>query len=516
MFFIKKNTILDEERNLELNSDEYETLLRDIHPNKRIPNEYFRFITSDVKQPILYSHIKPFLSKKLQDSLFEFQKLAVRRMVNQRKIINSSYMGCGKTIQSIAALSYFMKEGGTRGTSYLIICPSTLKTNWANEFVKWNVDVEVTIIDKVGSKENYPEVTKTLLFNPGVKIIGYELISNIFEKLSSKARNRGYFNTVIVDESHGLKNYQSKRYKMLNGMIKRAQNILLLSGTALPNRAKELYPQLKLIYPDVFQYYEPYQKRYTDLKIDPFTQHKDDRGSSNLPELSLIFERAGIRVRMEDYTKELPNITRVKEEIDVQYTEDYKELQAQLDECENQNQTSYLISSLFRETAVMKAPALEEYFEWLDIGEEKAICFYFHQVTGEAIKKGLDSNGLKYVFIDGTISMKKRDGLVNELLHGDAQVGVFSYCMSTGVNLVPIKKTYFAEMQWSIAELTQAECRTNRIGGAKNLEYVYLCGKETIDDQIFRTLNKKKNISNVVIDKGKDYQDFNFKRQKTE
>ena len=516
MFFNKINEIIDEENNLKLNVDEYKTFIQDIPKEKRIQKDYFDFILSNPSKEIKYENIKNILSKKLQESLFEFQKYAVTRMINQRKIINSAFMGCGKTIQSIAALSYFMKEGGMKRTSYLIICPSGLKTNWANEFKKWEVDVEVTVIDKIGSKENYPNVTKELLFKPGVKIIGYELISNIFEKLSSKARNRAYFNTVIVDESHSLKNYQSKRYKMLSGMIKKAKNILLLSGTALPNRNKELFPQLKLIYPEVFNNYESYQKRYCDLKIDPFTKFKDDRGSSHLEELSLIFERAAIRIRIEDYEKELPTITRKKEELEVQLSEEYKQLEAHVDECENQNQTSYLISSLFRETAVIKASAIEEYFEWLDIGEEKAICFYFHQVTGEAIKKGLDSNGLKYVFIDGTISMKKRDGLIQELLNGEAQVGVFSYCMSTGVNLIPIKKTYFAEMQWSISEITQAECRTNRIGGAKNLEYIYLCGKNTIDEQIFRTLNKKKNISNIVVDKGKDYEDFKFKKRKIE
>lgn len=513
MHFIKLNEIKDEERNLILSVDEYKLFLTEIPFEKRIPRQYFDFITSKNENDVKYEEIKPFLSKKLQDSLFDFQKNALCRMVTQRRIINSSYMGCGKTIQSLAALSFFMKEAGMKRTSYLIICPSNLKTNWANEFQKWEIDVEVHIIDKIGNEKNYPQITKKLLFQPGVKIIGFELASNIFEKLSKNARNRSYFNSIIIDESHNLKNVKSKRFKMLQCVITKAQNVLLLSGTAMPNRNKELFPQLKLLYPSVFSNYEIYQKRYCDLKIDPFTQFIDDRGSSNLEELSLIFSRAALRIRMEDFSEEMPNVIRSKEELDINLSEEYEDLKTQLDECENQNHSSFIISSLFRETALIKAKALEDYFEWLDV-DEKIICFYFHQVSGEAIKNGLTKNGEDFVFIDGSVSMKKRDELIQKLLYGNINVGVFSYCMSTGVNLTPIRKTFFCELCWSIAELTQAECRTNRIGGAKNIEYIYLCGKQSIDDQIFRTLEKKKNISNIVVDNGKEYEDFKFKKRK--
>ncbi len=515
MFFIEKNKIFDEEDNLELNCDEYETLLHEIPKHKRIPLEYFRFITSKNEQPILFSDIEPFLSKKLQESLFDFQKKAVRRTINQKRIINASNMGLGKSLMSLAALSYFIKQNGVKRTSYLIICPSSLKSNWKNELEKWEIDIDVTLISKVGAKENYPSVTKELLFKPGLKIAGYEIISNIFEKLSRNARNRAYFNTIIVDESHNLKTLSTKRYKMLSPMIRKAQNIMLLSGTPCPARPAELFPQLKLLYPDVFTYYEMYQKRYCDLKIDTFTGYTDDRGSSNLPELSLIFNKAAIRLRLEDFQKDLPTVTRVKEDLDVEITEEYTEIQERLDNSEDDKQSSFMISELFRETAVMKAPVLTEYFEWLDL-DEKAIVFFFHKYTGQAITDGLDKNNIKYQYVDGETSMKKRTKIIDQLLNGDTQMLVCSFALSTGHNMVPIAKMYFAELNWSIAEISQAEKRIDRIGGAKNITYTYLCGKNTLDVQVFGTLNRKKNITNIVVDNNKNYGDFKFKRQKIE
>ena len=71
----------------------------------------------------------------------------------------------------------------------------------------------------------------------------------------------------------------------------------------------------------------------------------------------------------------------------------------------------------------------------------------------------------------------------------------------------------FAELDWSPAVIAQCEGRINRIGGAKSLEYTFLVCKNSLDAMVFKKLERKTELTNTVVDQGRDYKDFCFDEQ---
>jgi len=128
--------------------------------------------------------------------------------------------------------------------------------------------------------------------------------------------NSKYFNVIISDESHYLKNYNAKRTKCLLPFLQKAKRVILLSGTPVMSRPAELYTQLSIIRPDIFYSFRVFADRYCDPK-QLFT-HTDYSGASNIKELhTLLSNTVMIRRLKSDVLTQLPAKTRQKVEIPV-------------------------------------------------------------------------------------------------------------------------------------------------------------------------------------------------------
>jgi len=74
---------------------------------------------------------------------------------------------------------------------------------------------------------------------------------------------------------------------------KRANRIILLSGTPALSRPAELFSQIKMIDPKIFPYYKNYASRYCDGKMGRFGF--EAKGQSNAEELKAVMEKIMIR-----------------------------------------------------------------------------------------------------------------------------------------------------------------------------------------------------------------------------
>ena len=94
---------------------------------------------------------------------------------------------------------------------------------------------------------------------------------------------RREYKTVIADESHYIKNAETKRTKAVVPLLTSADHAILLTGTPALSRPRELWTQLCAVRPDVFDLdkywqYETYAKRYCGAYEDQMGQ-LDDRGN---------------------------------------------------------------------------------------------------------------------------------------------------------------------------------------------------------------------------------------------
>lgn len=141
-------------------------------------------------------------------------------------------MGLGKTAQAVIACD-------TVGAStILVICPASVKWNWEREFDRFSpMGHQITIIET--AKDPIPPT--------GVVVVSYDMATILAHKL--KAR---YWDVLIVDEAHYLKERSAKRTKAIYGrgvnypgVAAKAKRVWCLSGTPAPNHADELYTHVR-------------------------------------------------------------------------------------------------------------------------------------------------------------------------------------------------------------------------------------------------------------------------------
>ena len=379
-------------------------------------------------------------------------------MIKRKRCMNACSPGLGKSIQALAALSYFRVPDTTND---LIVCPSYLTANWMNEVEKWLPDgVSAVVISKAGKKE-IDAATALLLTTPGIKIISYDLLSNILGKYTGAVKR--YFNTVVLDESHFIKEAKTTRFKNVAKYLRMAKQIYLLTGTPSPNRSKELYTQFNLIQPSVFYQYDTFAFRYCDAKYDKFNRF-DDRGSSNTKELSYIMSMLAIRMRREDHLDDLPSVTR--EKIVIQPTTISKRFSTQktkfineLNKIESNESAMFnvqsMASEMFRLTATIKEKPVIEYLKgYIDDPElEKTILFCNHQSMLGAITKFLTEANIDHVEISGQTDKIGRIERIDRFLNdpGCMFAALTTGTCATGLNIVPVRRMVFCELNWSPA-----------------------------------------------------------------
>lgn len=79
------------------------------------------------------------------DELFPHQRAGVKFLATAKRALLADEPGLGKTAQAIRALKE-IEEQGDEAFPALIVCPNTLKKNWAREFARWYPEVQVKVI----------------------------------------------------------------------------------------------------------------------------------------------------------------------------------------------------------------------------------------------------------------------------------------------------------------------------------------------------------------------------------
>src|SRR5918997_1317150 len=78
----------------------------------------------------------------LADGLFPHQVEGVAFLLGRRRAILADDMGLGKTRQAIVSLQHLAPDG-----PYLVVCPASVKRNWAREIEQVIPDPSIVVID---------------------------------------------------------------------------------------------------------------------------------------------------------------------------------------------------------------------------------------------------------------------------------------------------------------------------------------------------------------------------------
>jgi len=203
----------------------------------------------------------------------EHQKVAIEKLLANNKFILADDMGLGKTTAAvIASLESEAKK-------VLIVCPATLKINWAREIENYT-DRRILIVEgrKWGSTFDY-------------YIINYDILKNYHstddESDDVKLLESVGFDLAIVDEAHYISNNTAQRTRLLNDILDKIPKVWLLTGTPMTSRPINYFNLLKIVESPltlnwqsyVYRYCKGYQFRVGNRKV------WNTSGASNLDEL---------------------------------------------------------------------------------------------------------------------------------------------------------------------------------------------------------------------------------------
>jgi len=134
-------------------------------------------------------------------------------------------------------------ERGSVGP-HLVICPSSVLSNWVREFEKWSPLLRVASF--AGPMADRKALSGTLQkFN--VVVTSYSVV----ERVESRDILKGVsWDTLCLDEAHNLKNAQSARWGSMLQLGSRHK--VLLTGTPIQNNLGELCALLRFVAPETF------------------------------------------------------------------------------------------------------------------------------------------------------------------------------------------------------------------------------------------------------------------------
>lgn len=518
--------------------------------------------------------LDPLLTTKLRDHQragvqFLYECVMGLRDFSGQGCILADDMGLGKTLQTIALIWTLVKQNPIYKDpplvkKVLIVCPVTLVQNWKKEFRKWLGR------DKLGVMSFGDEGSRLGMFdgrNFKVMIVGYERLQKIAEDL-----NRGAsIDLVICDEGHRLKSLQNKSAKAIETL--NTSRRIILSGTPIQNDLTEFFAMVNFVNDGVLGSWKGFQKDYEK----PIMRSRQPNATQNDVENG--------QAASEDLTKTTcPFILRRTADILAQYlppkteyvlfcrpTRDqatvYKAVlqtamckeavgskQAALqmitilkklcnspallapktgadDDTSSDSLNTLLeemprgMSRFYANSCASKIRVLDELLHHIHTEtDDKIVLVSNYTATLDLIENLLNSQGMTYRRIDGSVPANKRQSLVDEF-NRSSPSACFAFLLSAkaggqGINLIGGNRLVLFDVDWNPATDDQAMARIHREGQQKACYIYRLVMKGALEERIWQRQVVKRGLAASIMEggaagkQGKDKSPFSMEELK--
>jgi SNF2 family DNA or RNA helicase len=449
-------------------------------------------------------------------------------------------MGLGKTIQVIAYLiqkkNDYIKRSQTEpkieaNPCNLIVCPTSVLSNWKREFVKFAPDYQVGLL--YGPQR--PATIQTLveyLSHYDVVLLSYTILRRDIQLLSLIK-----WNTAILDESQNIKNYQSQQSQAAYRL--QAKSRIVMTGTPIENRLIELWSQYHFINsfllgekPKFLQKYRiPIERLNNKVvaealrkNITPFIirRLKSDKNIiSDLPEKQEIKLYTQLSVIQKKYYAETVEMG-LKEIGDLEGMEGQKStfkrsgliltMILKLKQiCNHPIQFAHEeIDKISNEVLLQRVSESGKLIRLLEMLEEikenhnKILIFTQFTEMGSLLERIIEFHlQTKVLYLHGGVPQKKRDELVSSFQQDEInQYPFFILSLKaggTGLNLTAASFVMHFDRWWNPSVENQATDRAFRIGQKKNVMVYKMICSGTIEEKIDQMIENKKELAESII-----------------
>ena len=440
------------------------------------------------------------LHHNLKVEPYPYQREGIIFGLDKRRLLIGDEPGLGKTLQSIGIVD--------TADAYpaLVICPSSLKINWQREWERFT-NKKALVLDN-GTRTTWPYLLQMRMHH--VAIVNYESLRKYFvwdicgSKKSFRLKDVVFcpqirmFRSVIIDESHRVKDPAAQQSIFTKGIASGKQWRILLSGTPVVNRPEDLVSQLSIM------------GRLNDFGGKAAFMARYGEGD-NLDELSRqLYDSCMIRREKAKVLTQLPDKTRCDLYVDISNRDEYYLAQADLAEYLRRYKecTDWEIRRKMRMEALVKfmtlrslsakgkvKQAIDFVRVFLDSGKPIILFASYHEVVDE-----LCHAFPKAVRVTGRDSAAAKQAAIDAFQKGDAKLIICSIkAAGVGLTLTASSNVAFVEFPWTYADCCQCEDRAHRIGQKDNVTCYYLIGRHTIDRTLYDIIHRKKSIANQIM-----------------
>ncbi len=433
----------------------------------------------------------------LADGLFPHQIEGVAFLLGRARAILADDMGLGKTRQAIISLRHRMPSGRR-----LVVCPASVKRNWAREISVVTPDASVFVIE--GTAPISPTAEWV--------IVNYDILHRHLDTLL-----RVPWSALVFDEAHYLKNHTSARSKASRqltaaaGATTPALAVQLLTGTPLTSRPRDLFVLLQLAAHPLGRSFLSFAKRYCAAEKGEYGWKTG--GASNVEELTVQLHGVMLRRTKDDVLAlppklrtwlpvEVPSGTgarAVKKVFELLAGKDTRPAVERDVELRRRGKLLAFLVEARQALALAKATATLDFVRGAIDQGQKVIVF---SCFDDPIRKLAKELGDAAVVVTGKTAAAMRQSLVDRFQNdADARVFVANIIAGgTGLNLTAATQVVFNDLDWVPTNHWQAEDRAYRIGQTRTVNVTYFVARNTIDDFVQAVLETKASLVNAIVE----------------
>jgi len=425
-------------------------------------------------------------------------------------------MGLGKTIQTLAHL-LIEKQQGRLTQPVLIVAPTSVIFNWANEIEKFTPQLSYQVLH--GSKRHQHfgcleriEGDEKPENQVDIIITSYALITKDLDLYAEKN-----FYYLVLDEAHYIKNTKTKLYQAF--LTLKAQHKLCLTGTPMENHLGEFWAQFNFLLPGFLGG----QRQFTKLFRTPIEKHGE------LERKQLLNQRIKpfiLRRTKDKIATELPPKTEIVQTLRIEgkQAELYESVRLAMDSrlkdiiADKGLKRSQIevLDALLKLRQVCNHPKLlklegakkvnqsakldylmETLPEQIDEGRKVLIFSQFTSMLA-LIEEELIEAGISYVKLTG--STTNRQEVVDKFQGGEVPVFLISLrAGGVGLNLTAADTVIHFDPWWNPAVENQATDRAYRIGQDKPVFVYKLIIENSIEEKIQKIQQNKAELAKALL-----------------
>lgn len=415
-------------------------------------------------------------------------------------------MGLGKTLQALALLLH-LKNHGQLNKPALVVCPTSLTSNWLHEALRFTPQLRTCLIQGSKRKQAFVQITTSDLV-----ITTYPLLPR---DIKSYADHR--FSLLILDEAQLIKN-PTTRIATDVRLIK-CDTRLCLSGTPLENHLGELWALMDFALPGLLGGRKTFNKQYRSA-IEEQRDHDRQR------ELARRIAPFMLRRTKADVVQDLPPKTEIVQYVELEGKQRtlYESIRISMEKRIRdliahkgmaRSHIEFLDALLKLRQACIdprlvkleKAADIVESakLNWLSeniplLLEEGRHILLFSQFTEvlALVEKQLDGQHIAYVKLTG--QTRHRQQVIDQFQNGEVRVFLVSLkAGGRGLNLTAADVVIHVDPWWNPAVENQATDRAYRIGQDKPVFVYKLVAANTIEEHIQHMQKQKQALADSLF-----------------